>query len=953
MSRPLIFGIVCLCLFASTASVGWGQDYLDLPEEPASSGGPTLTDRFKSITGKFGRQPKQSQRSQSQRPQAKSSQRSNPRAPRYSKNSGHKSRQNSQVQRSRASQPSQQQRSTAATGRGQSNRGQSSNRSNGGNRSNSGVVSRPTTKDLLPDIDLFSRSNRSQTQYQPNSQAKALAKSASRKTHVSSRSSSNRSSSSRSSASSRGASSKSHAKTQTKSQSSPQRVARRSPTATRANELNAALAELLHSKPALKKKKVLLKTPRLAARTANNSFDLREALLAEDVEPIAEVVEPVVEKPIAKLPVKQPKTVSRPVAAPKPLVAKTQKTKSLAAALQAAPTAVVEQTPVIEMAPVTKPTIVEPRNVEPTVEQPKVKEPVLISEPIVIESLVKATPPKQAITIAAPQPSPRRSPKTANDPFEDSAKHVFRPSPTLSRPTSNSTSNPMRSFQPVIEKEQPSNEYQSKTIARPERRVLQTSEQPVIISRVEGPQSIMIGREATYQVTLENTSSTVASDLRAEINVPEWAELVDAMSTSGVVKRSDQGANAGVLEWRLNELEARSSQALRLRLIPRSGRPLQLGVRWSQAPVETQAIVEVQEPKLEITISGPKEVRYGKSQRYRLTLRNPGTGLTEQVSLRLIPPGGDAQSATTQKIGNLKPGEVRDLDLELTAREAGELLIQADASAEGGLKAEATKTVLCRKPELTIDWRGPDKKYAGTVAAYYFRVRNPGTAATEPVDMSIKLPVGAEFVSASEGFSIDTATGVVSWQLAGIEVNEEQFMQVRCKIVRPGMNDFELIAKTSDGELTDSKAFQTDVVALADLKLEVTDPQGPLPLGESIVYEIRVRNRGTTSAENIHIVSLFSEGIDPTTVEGAQFALRDGRVSFHPIKSLPAGREILLRINAKANKVGTHVFRTEVTCPDLDIKLAAEETTRFFEDEHNWQDGETPYTAERQSTTTR
>jgi len=47
--------------------------------------------------------------------------------------------------------------------------------------------------------------------------------------------------------------------------------------------------------------------------------------------------------------------------------------------------------------------------------------------------------------------------------------------------------------------------------------------------------------------------------------------------------------------------------------------------------------------------------------------------------------------------------------------------------------------------------------------------------------------------------------------------------------------------------------------------------------------------------------------------------------------------------------VGTHVFRTEVVCPKLDIKLAAEETTRFFEDEHHWEDGETPYSAEREA----
>jgi uncharacterized repeat protein (TIGR01451 family) len=380
---------------------------------------------------------------------------------------------------------------------------------------------------------------------------------------------------------------------------------------------------------------------------------------------------------------------------------------------------------------------------------------------------------------------------------------------------------------------------------------------------------------------------------------------------------------------------------------------LQIGVRWSQSPIQSQAVIEVQEPKLELAISGPQEVLFGKPQRYRLTLRNPGTGMTEQVVLKLVPPGGTLAEAVTQTIGNLKAGEVKDIDLELTAREAGELNIEANAIAAGGLKAETIKRVLCRKPELLVDWRGPDKKYSGTVAAYYFRVQNPGTAPTEPVEMSVQLPAGAELVSASEGYSLDATTGRVQWRLASIEASEEQFMQLRCKIARAGQNDFQVVAKTVAGDLSDSKDFATNVIALADLKLEVSDPQGPLPMGDSVVYEIRVRNRGTTSAENVHVVGLFSEGIDPITVEGAEYSVRDGRVSFHPIKSLPAGREVQLRIHAKASQAGTHIFRTEVSCPELDIKLAAEETTRFFQEEHRWEEGQTPYTAERQSTTTR
>ena len=840
---------VVSAVLASMATVGWGQDYLNLTNSEPESKPTTLADRFLSLKDRLS--PKKSQPAPST--ERSTSRRKRPQTPRYG------SMANSPA--SASSTPSASNKAPTTSPRTMSRQQALS----------PPQAARPTTKVLLPDTVLFSRGNSSQPRI-----LERETKQLTRATNL-------------------------PQVAKTTNQPAPQRVARKSPSTSRANELDAALADLLKPQAVPRSQQTAVKSPTATAKssppantaTAENIFDLRKALLDEGEQTIDEETSAAVADNATQAAMKNAAAQAN---LPEPVEAKPTAKKQAKLA-------------------------VESPAIDPVVAAPE--------PPRQVISI--ATPPKKAITPALVQPEP------SSDPFEGAAKQVF------SQPQS--ASNPMRSFELAT---QPDESVQ--TIAKPQRGMLQTTQQPVIVSHVEGPRSILVGHEATYQVSLENTSNTPATKLSAQITVPEWAELVDAMSTSGVVERNSQGADAGALEWKISELAPRSSQALRLRLIPRSGRPLQLGVRWTQAPVQAQATVEVREPKLDIAISGPQEVRYGQPQRYRLTLRNPGTGLTEQVSLRLIPPGGTEQSATTQVIGDLKPGEVKDIDLELTAREAGELLIQADATSVGGLKAETTKSVLCRKPELQVDWRGPDKKYAGTEAAYFFRIRNPGTAATEPVEVSVKLPAGAEFVTASEGYSINTKTGVVSWQMAALDVNEEQFAQLRCKIARPGVNNFELNAKTADVDLSDSKTFHTDVVALADLKLEVRDPEGPLPLGESVVYEIRVRNRGTTDAENINIVGLFSEGIDPTTVEGAQFSLRDGRVSFHPINSLPAGREVVLKIHAKANQVGTHIFRTEVSCPKLDIKLAAEETTRFFEDEHSWGEGETPYTAERNAT---
>jgi hypothetical protein len=46
---------------------------------------------------------------------------------------------------------------------------------------------------------------------------------------------------------------------------------------------------------------------------------------------------------------------------------------------------------------------------------------------------------------------------------------------------------------------------------------------------------------------------------------------------------------------------------------------------------------------------------------------------------------------------------------------------------------------------------------------------------------------------------------------------------------------------------------------------------------------------------------------------------------------LPAGKEVRLKITARAQTAGTHIFRVEARCQPLSVRLASEETTRFYQ----------------------
>jgi uncharacterized repeat protein (TIGR01451 family) len=415
------------------------------------------------------------------------------------------------------------------------------------------------------------------------------------------------------------------------------------------------------------------------------------------------------------------------------------------------------------------------------------------------------------------------------------------------------------------------------------------------------------------------------------VRIPSWAEVVNTTATNGAVRQLAANDSAATLEWQISRLDAQANETLSIDLIPRASRPLELGVMWTHDPVRTRTIVEVQEPKLHLEVTGPEEVLFGQSHVYRLTLSNPGTGVAENVCINLLPPGGGAETVSTFEVGNLAAGATKTAEVELTAREAGKLSVQAVAIADGDLKSEARKELFCRKPELEVDWRGPETQYAGTAATYFFRVRNPGTAAADDVSVRVSLPPGAEFVSASDGHVLDKTKNEIAWRVGSLGPGDDCYMELRSTVNTPGENKLTITAATAAGDLTDSKFGITKVVALADLKLDVGDPAGPVAVGEDAVYEIRVTNRGASAAEDVNVVGLFSAGLEPQAIDGAPYTVSDGRVSFRTISKLPAGQNVVLEIRAKASEAGTHVFRAEVLCRDLEIKLAAEETTRFYD----------------------
>lgn len=443
-----------------------------------------------------------------------------------------------------------------------------------------------------------------------------------------------------------------------------------------------------------------------------------------------------------------------------------------------------------------------------------------------------------------------------------------------------------------------------------------------------GPQRIAIGSEARFQVTLINSGDGAGRDVAMKIQLPEWAEVIDAEATLGDARLPAWNEASGSVTWNVREVAPRSRENLVLQIVPRKSQSFDMAIQLTQAPATAQVHVEVAEPKLIMTLAGPREVEFGEKVIYKLTFSNPGNADAENVMVKLLPLGAGDGPADTHAIGSIRAGENKVVEMELVARQAGVLAIKAEATADGGLQSALNEDVLVRRAAIKVDVEGPKFQYARTVVNYTVRVSNPGNAASNDVEIVAQLPAKATYVSSSDAGQSEADGTRVVWKLSSLLPGDEKVFELKCQLENPGVNRVQVAAAA--GDMKDTASAATEVEALAELELDVLEPEGAFPVGEEVGYEVHIKNRGTKAAEGVDVQAYFSNGIEAIAASGAQSDIGPGKVSFHTIPSIGAGKEVILKIRARADKAGNHVFRTEVFCKSLGTKLGEEGTTRFY-----------------------
>lgn len=450
------------------------------------------------------------------------------------------------------------------------------------------------------------------------------------------------------------------------------------------------------------------------------------------------------------------------------------------------------------------------------------------------------------------------------------------------------------------------------------------SQGPTIQVATVGPRSISINKPAIYKIEVRNSGSVAADGLNVRLGFPGFVETISMQPSLGSCQ-GDAKKTAERVKWRIDRLAAKGTQTLTVRLTPREARLFDLQVDWFTDPVRTGTSIEVTEPKLQMSIAGPGDIQYGEKVNYTVTIRNPGTGTAENVEFMLSEELGGQRA----NIGDILPGRERSFSVELIPGEAGNLKLEAFAKALN-LEQSASKEVVVRRANLEILASGPKATYAGTVCLYKVTIKNKGDAIARDVIAATVLPPGTKYISGIK--DAEQVHPGLRWKVGNLAPNAERHYKILCSLNQPGQMRMEA-GVMGAGDLEATSVVNSRVEAVADLVLSVEDPKGPQPLATEIEYTVRVKNRGTKHANNIDLKLNFAEGIEPVSAVGLGYKVIPGTITFDRITNIDVGKEVLIKVKAKASIAGNLRFLAVLKSADPSTEESAQGTTKFYGDE--------------------
>jgi uncharacterized repeat protein (TIGR01451 family) len=477
-----------------------------------------------------------------------------------------------------------------------------------------------------------------------------------------------------------------------------------------------------------------------------------------------------------------------------------------------------------------------------------------------------------------------------------------------------------------------------------------------VVTTKSGPATAAIGQNISYTITARNTGPNPARQVVVTDTIPAGLTFVSA--TGG------GSASANVVTWpAIPALGIGSSQTFTVVAVAAaagtftniaastSARDPTPGNNDGSAPAARVTTVVPASANLASLKSGPATGVVGQDLTYTVGVINAGPSPAATVVVTdTVPPGMTFVSATGggtfangvvtwPAIASLASGGSASFTVTLRATVAGTFVNRVAAGSatpdpnpadnDGSAPASQTTTVVGPSADVSTTKTGPATATVGANVVYTISTINNGPSAAQSVAVTDTLPIGAVFVSATNGGV--AAGNVVTWPTVASLANGANLVySVTVQFAAPGVY-LDIAANASptpdpnpgNNDGSNPAARVTTVVGPAPDADVVATKTGPAAAtaGQNIGYTITVTNNGPSAATGVVATDTLPAGVTFVSAS-AGGSLAGNVVTWPTLPSLANGATATFTVTIRAATAGTYVDIAAATGSSPDPNLA-------------------------------
>jgi uncharacterized repeat protein (TIGR01451 family) len=411
-----------------------------------------------------------------------------------------------------------------------------------------------------------------------------------------------------------------------------------------------------------------------------------------------------------------------------------------------------------------------------------------------------------------------------------------------------------------------------------------TCPQPTFtISKTDGKAAAAPGETLTYTITVTNTSSVNATDVKVEDTLPPGVTVI-SISDGGLLALPQSPTIGGVVIW--SGLSVNAGQSKTLTVVVAIQQNVANGTVLTNtgtvSTVKATDVTTVVVPSPTLTIAktdGKTTVAPGETSTYTISIQNTSSvdasGLTvtdvlpSGVTFVSASNGGSALSGTvTWTNVSVSAGTTTHLTVTVTVNQGlGNGTILTNTASVSGKSAQDTTIVhVVAQPTFTITKTdGKATATPGETLTYTITVTNTSSVNASNVTVTDTLPENVSFLTASGGVRNGS---VVTW--TGVALNAGQSKTFTLQVqVNTGVSNGTVLTNTASvGSVSgqDQTTVQTGQPALT---LDLTDSKDPVNVGETFVYTVRLTNTSATPASTVTVQLILDGDVEYQSASNA------------------------------------------------------------------------------------